>query len=108
MKKAQIFSTDMLFSFVIVLLCMGLFIAIMTAHVDITSESVKSAKMHQISMDAAALLYYRGSFEGLDVSAVHAGYEIGKENAPTNRKTCVYNTRGTGTNPIIVYVCDAS
>jgi len=107
LRKGQIFSTDMLLSFVIVLACIGLIITIMNMHMDITSSSVKTAKMHQIAMDAASLMYYTQSFSGLNDSASNIGYEIGKGNAPSDRKSCVYSVRGTKEKPIIVYVCDA-
>ena len=113
MRTGQIFSGDLLFSFILIVAAIGLLTQAWDLQLQQSSSTVEQAKMQQIAMDAAALHHYKIvdegldsthiDYSGLDTSALNIGYEI--RNSDSADKTCVANFRGTANNETKVFVC---
>jgi len=113
MRKAQILSTDLLVSLLVVAMAVGLVVQGFDAYYQQTASTFENAKMQQIAMDAAAIEYYytldgitssEGRYLGLDESARSLEYHIDDEYTfPAD--ACVVSTRGSGARSINVYVC---
>ena len=108
MRKGQIFSTDLLISFIVVVAFVGLVVQAFEIHGQHTASSVHGSKMQHLAMDAAALQHYNGSWAGLDASASNIGYIIGNETELPESAACTVGVRGTGGSPIRVYVFEAT
>ncbi|MCD6414088.1 MAG: hypothetical protein J7L23_00475 [Candidatus Diapherotrites archaeon] len=109
-ERAQVISTDLLVSLIVVTLAMGLSVQALGEHYRQAASTFEGAKMHQIALDAAAINYYKGmdgeaaGYDGLDVSAEKLGYTLADHQAPLS-SSCVVSSRGTGAHPTVVYVC---
>ena len=98
MHKAQIFSTDLILAFLLVIATFALFANAIQSFESNAASIVDNVKMQMIASDLAALQYYTSSDLGLANNMALLGYS-------TAGDTCFYSTRGTGNNPVTMGVC---
>ncbi len=98
MRRAQIFSTDLILAFLLVIATFALFVNAIHSFESNAASTVDDVKMQMIASDLAALQYYTGNDLGLAENTALLGYSIAGD-------TCFYSTRGTGNNPITRGVC---
>jgi len=98
MNRAQLFTTDLLLSFLIVIATFLVFTNLFYSFESNTSSTIDDVKLQVLAADLAAAQYYTGS----DLGLINNLQELGYSETGT---TCFYSTRGTYEEPVRGGVC---